>query len=61
MITGALAHFECEPYAHHDGGDHVIFLGAVEAYAYNRDEPLLFLRGDFGRFSGDDARNKSEE
>jgi hypothetical protein len=39
----------------------VIFLGAVEAYAYNRDEPLLFLRGDFGRFSTGDGRKKSEE
>jgi len=27
-----------------------IFLGAVEAYAYNRQEPLLFHRGGYGRF-----------
>ena len=32
------------------GGDHVIFLGAVEAYTYNRQEPLLFARGRYGRF-----------
>ena len=28
----------------------MIFLGAVEAYAYNRGEPLLFARGGYGRF-----------
>jgi hypothetical protein len=28
----------------------VIFLGAVEAYAYNQNEPLLFARGGFGHF-----------
>ena len=26
------------------------FLGAVEAYAYNRQEPLLFHRSGYGRF-----------
>jgi hypothetical protein len=29
----------------------VIFLGAVEAYAYNKQEPLLFLGSGFGRFA----------
>ena len=38
------------------GGDHVIFLGAVEAYTYNAKEPLLFARGAFGRFMADDER-----
>ncbi|MGC2812189.1 MAG: flavin reductase family protein, partial [Bradyrhizobium sp.] len=37
------------------GGDHVIFLGAVEAYTYNREEPLLFARGGYGRFLGADG------
>jgi hypothetical protein len=32
----------------------VIFLGAVEAYSYNGSEPLLFARGDYGRFIGPD-------
>jgi hypothetical protein len=32
----------------------VIFLGAVEAYAYSRQEPLLFARGGYGRFRSAD-------
>src|SRR6266542_1868219 len=31
LIPGALAHFECERYALHDGGDHLIFVGRVLA------------------------------
>ena len=31
LIPGALAHFECERYAVHDGGDHLIFVGRVLA------------------------------
>jgi hypothetical protein len=30
--------------------DHVSFLGAVVAYSYNRQEPLLFARGSYGGF-----------
>ena len=44
------ADFQCRAAARYYGGDHVIFLGAVEAYAYNRHEPLLFARGGYGRF-----------
>jgi flavin reductase (DIM6/NTAB) family NADH-FMN oxidoreductase RutF len=32
LIAGALAHFECTPYARYDGGDHVIFVGEVGAF-----------------------------
>ncbi|WP_029003978.1 flavin reductase family protein [Azorhizobium doebereinerae] len=48
LLTGALAHFECAPYAHHDGGDHVIFLARVVRFA-NRAEaaPLIFFRGRY--------------
>jgi hypothetical protein len=34
----------------------VIFLGAVEAYSHNRNEPLLFARGGYGRFLGADDK-----
>jgi flavin reductase (DIM6/NTAB) family NADH-FMN oxidoreductase RutF len=50
MLANAVATFQCRSVDRYYGGDHVIFLGAVEAYAYNRDEPLLFARGNFGRF-----------
>lgn len=49
LITGALAHFECEPYANHDGGDHVIFLVRVLRHAVRpgNPAPLIFFRGRY--------------
>ena len=50
VLDGVLAHFECRNAYRYYGGDHVIFLGAVEAYTYGTGEPLLFSRGKFGAF-----------
>ncbi|MBR0694825.1 flavin reductase family protein [Bradyrhizobium lablabi] len=50
VLADVVANFQCRAANRYYGGDHVIFLGAVEAYAYNRREPLLFARGGFGRF-----------
>lgn len=50
VLADAVATFQCLSADRYYGGDHVIFLGAVEAYAYNRAEPLLFARGSFGHF-----------
>jgi flavin reductase (DIM6/NTAB) family NADH-FMN oxidoreductase RutF len=50
LIKDSVANFQCRAVNRYYGGDHVIFLGAVEAYAYNRSEPLLFARGEYGRF-----------
>ena len=50
VLADAVATFQCRSADRYYGGDHVIFLGAVEAYAYNRAEPLLFARGNFGQF-----------
>ena len=49
LITGALAHFECEPHAHYDGGDHVIFLVRVVRHSVRAGNPapLLFFRGRY--------------
>jgi flavin reductase (DIM6/NTAB) family NADH-FMN oxidoreductase RutF len=55
VIEGCVAYFQCRAANRYYGGDHVIFLGAVEAYAYNKQEPLLFLSGGFGRFARDAA------
>jgi flavin reductase (DIM6/NTAB) family NADH-FMN oxidoreductase RutF len=56
LLAGSVAHFQCRAANRYYGGDHVIFLGAVEAYTYNRREPLLFARGGYGIFLGaDDA------
>ena len=50
VLANSVANFQCRAADRYYGGDHVIFLGAVEAYAYNRQEPLLFARGGYGRF-----------
>jgi flavin reductase (DIM6/NTAB) family NADH-FMN oxidoreductase RutF len=56
LLAGSVAHFQCRAANRYYGGDHVIFLGAVEAYTYNRREPLLFAHGGYGKFLGaDDA------
>jgi flavin reductase (DIM6/NTAB) family NADH-FMN oxidoreductase RutF len=48
LLHGALAHFECEPYAHYDGGDHVIFVGRVVRFSTRPDlDPLIFFRGKY--------------
>jgi flavin reductase (DIM6/NTAB) family NADH-FMN oxidoreductase RutF len=50
VLAESIANFQCRSVNRYYGGDHVIFLGAVEAYAYNSKEPLLFARGTYGRF-----------
>jgi flavin reductase (DIM6/NTAB) family NADH-FMN oxidoreductase RutF len=50
LLADVVATFQCRAANRYHGGDHVIFLGAVEAYTYNRREPLLFARGGYGRF-----------
>ena len=49
LITGALAHFECEPYANYDAGDHVIFVVRVLRHAVRAGNPapLIFFRGRY--------------
>jgi len=59
VLAESVANFQCRSVNRYYGGDHVIFLGAVEAYTYNTQEPLLFARGAFGRFLADDARKKT--
>lgn len=50
LLDSALAWFECESHAHHDGGDHVIFIGRVLSYhAEPEGEPLVFFRGHYNR------------
>lgn len=49
LLTGALAHFECEPYANYDGGDHVIFVVKVVRHTMRAGSspPLIFFRGRY--------------
>lgn len=53
-ITGVpllpgLATFECEAYAHYDGGDHDIFVGRVLAIGASESQPLVFFDGRYRR------------
>jgi flavin reductase (DIM6/NTAB) family NADH-FMN oxidoreductase RutF len=50
LLDNSVASFQCRSADRYYGGDHIIFLGAVEAYAYNGNEPLVFARGAFGQF-----------
>lgn len=48
LLPDALATFECEPYAQHDGGDHVIFVGRVVRHQARHDgRPLIFFGGGY--------------
>lgn len=47
LIAGSKAHFHCRKADRYYGGDHAIFLGAVERYGYGDAEPLLFSSGRF--------------
>lgn len=58
VLAESVANFQCRSVNRYYGGDHVIFLGAVEAYAYNTKDPLLFARGRYGRFLADDELKK---
>ena len=52
LIKGALAAFECRVALRYDGGDHVIFIGAVEDGSLEDEvEPLLYFQGRYRAMS----------
>jgi flavin reductase (DIM6/NTAB) family NADH-FMN oxidoreductase RutF len=53
ILAGCVAQFQCRAADRYKGGDHVIFLGAVEAFSHVAAAPLLFSRGKFGAFKRD--------
>lgn len=54
VIPGSLAWIDCTVHAIHDGGDHDIVVGRVEALATAEGDgvpgPLLFYKGGYGRY-----------
>ena len=44
--------FECETYARHEGGDHLIIVGRVVSMEQRAGSPLLFYRGRFTSLGG---------
>jgi len=51
LIGGALARFECEMHATHEGGDHLIVVGRVTRVVCQDGAPLVFATGRMGRFA----------
>jgi flavin reductase (DIM6/NTAB) family NADH-FMN oxidoreductase RutF len=48
IVRDALASFECELHATHDGGDHLIIVGRVrDMQTLAEGEPLLFFSGSY--------------
>jgi flavin reductase (DIM6/NTAB) family NADH-FMN oxidoreductase RutF len=47
LLKGAVATFQCRTVARHDAGDHVIYIGEVEAYEGAGGAPLVFHSGKY--------------
>lgn len=54
LIENCLARFECTRHAIHDGGDHVIVVGEVTRAETNSGDPLVFSKGTYGSFAGNE-------
>ena len=49
VLDNCLAWLDCRLAGRHDGGDHTIFIGRVEAAGASRGEPLLWFDRDYAR------------
>ena len=49
VLDDVLAVMECNRFALHDGGDHTIILGEVEAGRAETGAPLLYYRGGYAQ------------
>ena len=56
LIPGALVSFECTERSRFEAGDHLIFVGEVEAFTSSVvASPLAFFQGSYGSFSADQS------
>jgi flavin reductase (DIM6/NTAB) family NADH-FMN oxidoreductase RutF len=55
-LRDVLAYLACTPWRSYDGGDHTLYIGKVEEYAYFGGNPLLFYRGRFAHVRPDADR-----
>jgi len=53
VLDGAIAFLDCRVENAHDGGDHTIFVGRVEAAGARDGEPLLYFRGAYRELTRD--------
>ena len=56
IIEDCLACFECPRHAVHAGGDHLIFVGRVEAVSLTHTDPLIFFDSNFGAIEANAGR-----
>ena len=47
LLRGCSARFQCRTAFRHEGGDHVIFVGAVESFDHSERQPLVFHGGRY--------------
>jgi flavin reductase (DIM6/NTAB) family NADH-FMN oxidoreductase RutF len=52
LIPGSVASFDCRVVASHDAGDHVIYVGEVEAIRRGGGVPLVYYAGAYRRLVG---------
>lgn len=56
LIPGAIATFECAERSRFQAGDHLVFVGEVEAFASSAAAtPLAFFQGEYGSFTADQS------
>lgn len=47
ILDGALSYIECVLHTAYDGGDHTLYLGAIQQAEITEGKPLLFFRGGY--------------
>ena len=57
ILNDSLAWFDCTLEAVHDGGDHTIFVGRVEAAGHSEGRPLIYHEGEYHRLAEPRARH----
>jgi len=59
ILNDCLAWFDCALETAHDGGDHTIFVGRVQAAGHTEGRPLLYCDGAYHKLA--EARTKSRK
>lgn len=54
VLAGAAANMVCKLHAQHDGGDHTLFVGKLEAVTYQDAEPLIYYSGAYRALAAKD-------
>lgn len=55
-VPGALTTFECLRHSRFEAGDHIVYVGEVQAFVSSAAaSPLAFFQGNYGSFSADQS------